>query len=33
MSRTRATIVGLAAVVAIVATVGLIVFFTGGGRR
>lgn len=32
MSRTRATIVGLAAVIAIVATVGLIVFFTGGGR-
>jgi hypothetical protein len=32
MGRTQATIVGLAAVLAIVAIVGLIVFFTGSGR-
>ena len=32
MGRTQATIIGLAAVLAIVAIVGLIVFFTGGGR-
>ena len=32
MGRTQATIVGLAAVLAIVAIVGLFVFFTGGGR-
>ena len=32
MNPTRATIIGLAAVMAILATVGLIVLFTGGGR-
>jgi hypothetical protein len=32
MGRTQATIVGLGAVLAIVAIVGLIVFFTGSGR-
>ena len=32
MDRTRATIIGLAAVLAIVAIVGMIIFFMGSGR-
>ena len=32
MDRTRATIIGLAAVLAILAIIGLLAFFTGGGR-